>query len=131
MVLLLGLALGCADKGVETGDTSSRLPSLEADLQPIFNRNCVGACHYSDAPSGGMDLSAGVAHSQLVDVASTAVPELSRVAPGEPDASYLVHKLEGTYTSVGGTGTRMPPELVLAPTELQLFRDWIAAGAAE
>jgi hypothetical protein len=50
-----------------------------------------------------------------------------RVAPGNPDASYLVRKLEG---APGITGQRMPfggPFLDAAA--IQQVRAWIAAGA--
>jgi len=31
-----------------------------------------------------------------------------RIAPGEPDQSYLVHKIQGTQATVQGSGQRMP-----------------------
>ncbi len=131
IVIGLSLALGCAGPGVETGDPAAPAPSLAADLQPIFDRNCTGTCHSGEAPASGLVLSPGAAYANLVGVASVQVPSLVRVAPGDPDASYLVAKLEDTHVAVGGSGTRMPPYLRLADNELLLFRDWILAGAAE
>jgi hypothetical protein len=53
---------------------------------------------------------------------------VQRVNPGDPDASYLVRKLEG---APGISGDRMP--LGGAPLGAALIADvraWIAAGAA-
>lgn len=36
------------------------------------------------------------------------VPALKRIRPFRPDSSYLVHKIQGTQTTVGGSGARMP-----------------------
>ncbi|MDP2312438.1 MAG: hypothetical protein Q8P41_05995 [Pseudomonadota bacterium] len=123
--------IACVGSDKETGDSARAAPTLEVDLRPIFNRNCTGSCHAAAAPAEGMDLSAGVAHANLVGVVSAQVPSLERVTPGDPDASYLIDKLEATHVAAGGTGTSMPPELILASNELTLFRDWIATGAAE
>ena len=131
VVIVLVWALGCVGADGDTGDSSADTPAFTEDLQPIFNRNCVGSCHDATTRSGGLTLAADVAYSELVGVPSEQVPSLVRVAPGDPDVSYLLNKLEGTHMSVGGEGTRMPPELVLAQTELDLFRAWIEAGAAE
>jgi hypothetical protein len=65
----------------------------------------------------------------LVGVPSVQVPSLMRVAPGDAESSYLLHKLRGTHVSVGGSGNAMPPYLVLADTELAQFSAWIDAGA--
>ena len=48
-----------------------------------------------------------------------------RVVPGQPNNSYLVHKLEGTAT-VGGF---MPPTGMLGAAEIAAVRQWITDGA--
>lgn len=54
-------------------------------------------------------------------------PELLRVNPGNPDESYLIHKLEGRE---GIVGSRMPlTSPPLSEAELELVRKWIAGGA--
>ena len=64
----------------------------------------------------------------LIGVASTEVPTLMRVAPGDPDASYLLQKLERAMPAVG---VRMPPDQPLAPNKIEAIRQWIAAGAQD
>lgn len=91
-------------------------------IRPVLEARCT-SCHSGADPDGGLDLEA--APTSLVNVASGQDPRL-RVAPGDPDASYLIAKLEGT------AGTRMPlgGAALPAPT-IATFRAWIAAGAPD
>ena len=106
--------------------------SFQEDVQPILTRNCaLAGCHGGGLLGFPLDLSAGVAHGQLVDVPSIESP-LDRVEPGAPDLSYLVHKLQGTYDSVGGACCRMPQgQAPLPEAEIDLIRGWIEQGAAD
>jgi len=63
----------------------------------------------------------------LVNVASAEVPGLLRVNPGNPDASYIVQKIEG----IAAVGVRMPANgpPYLPQDRIDLVRRWIAAGA--
>jgi len=74
-----------------------------------------------------MDLtSTAASFAALVDVASIQVPALDRVEPGDPDNSYLIHKLEGTQS----VGTRMPQGgPFLDQATIDMIRQWIADGA--
>ena len=103
------------------------LTKLQTD---IFTPKCSG-CHNGSAPSGGalpgsMDLRAGHTFANVVNVASLEQPALMRVKPGEPNNSYVVHKLEGTDI----TGSRMPfGGPFLDQATIDKVRSWIAAGA--
>ncbi len=102
---------------------------LSRDVQPIFTVNCTG-CHGGTQPAQGMNLSAGVSHTNIVDVPSVEVPGMRRIRPLQPDSSYLVHKVQGTYSSVGGSGDRMPlGGAPLTATEIGRIRSWILLGA--
>jgi mono/diheme cytochrome c family protein len=129
-VLMIG-ALACSGDG-ESGPTDP--PTSDAGLfaavQSIFTGNCAfSGCHAGDAPQQGMNLSAGLAYSNIVGVASHEVPRLLRVAPSDPDSSYLVLKVEGNAGLVGGVGTQMPLGGVLSQVQIDTIRAWIAAGA--
>jgi len=101
---------------------------FERDIQPFFNQQCY-ACHLRGAEPGGLALEPGVAYDELVGVESTQ-SDLLRVAPGEPESSYLVHKLRGTHLEVGGQGARMPQGGVeVSETVLDAIVRWIEAGA--
>lgn len=101
-----------------------------AQLQTtIFTPICSG-CHTGGGASlpSSMDLSnAAASFAALVGVASTEQSSLQRVTVGNPDASYLVHKLEGAPSI---TGARMPlGGAPLDPALIANVRAWIAAGA--
>ena len=126
IVGVLFVLLACSG-GDDTG-ASPVEPGFD-EIQFIFDRNCTGTCHAGDAPFEGLVLTDAAAWDALVGVPSVQVPSLMRVAPGDAESSYLLHKLRGTHVSVGGSGNAMPPYLVLADTELAQFSAWIDAGA--
>jgi hypothetical protein len=73
-------------------------------------------------------------YNEVVGVASTQLPTMDRVEPGDHTISYLWHKVNGTQASVGGTGGQMPafcsPGVdCLTPAEIAGIASWIDAGA--
>ena len=106
--------------------------TLSGDVQPIFSSNCAfSGCHAGSNPELGLDLSPGQTFGNLVDVPSVQAP-LARVRPLLPDSSYLVHKIQGTQASVGGSGERTPlTGGALTADEIAVIRDWIEAGALD
>jgi len=101
-------------------------PSFSADIQPIFTANCaLAGCHDASA-SQQLNLSAGNAYVNLVNVDAGEVPARKRVLPGNSAASYLVIKIEGNQT-VGG---RMPlGRSPLSAVQIQNIKNWIDRGA--
>jgi len=62
-----------------------------------------------------------------VNVASRQRPSATRVVPGDPDSSYLIHKLEGGPNIAG---VRMPPNgPYLQDGQVLVIRRWIEIGA--
>lgn len=109
-------------------DSGGVQPTLESIQENIFDRSCaVSGCHTGSNPPMDLDLSNGEAESHLVGVDSREVPSLKRVAPGDPDDSYLVRKIEG---GPGIVGVRMPLGRPPLPSEeITVIREWIANGA--
>lgn len=92
----------------------------------IFTPSCaLSGCHAGPAPQLGQDLSAGRAYASIVNVRAVESTRL-RIAPGDPDASYLVSKVKGDATI---TGSRMPPGGALPADKVQLLVDWVRRGA--
>ncbi len=90
------------------------------------------ACHAAGATPPRLD--AAGAWAGLMGPGGGGAPSsqssLLYVKPGDPEQSYLVHKLRGTATSVGGSvGTIMPTDGALAPADLAAVEAWIANGA--
>jgi hypothetical protein len=123
-----------SDEGTDSETTGVEVPDFEMDVQPLFEASCL--CHFM--PSNGdemtapyLTLNAGTGIGELVDVDSTQLPSMKRVAPGDVDNSYLVHKLRGTHIDVGGPSdsNRMPPLAPLAEADIMTIEAWITAGA--
>ncbi len=101
----------------------------------IFVPRCAtSACHSGGPPPPSgvpVSLDADVGWSQLVSVPSVQAP-LILVEPGQPGRSYLVNKLRGSHSSVGGLGNVMPPPAAGAPLteeEILSIEAWIRSGA--
>ena len=116
-----------AAAGVASGGGGNPRPvSFEADVQPIFDENCV-TCHQSSGAPQGLVLEDGQSWRKLLHGRS-AESKLALVAPGKPGESYLLHKLAGTQARTG-SGAQMPPGDPLAPDKVAIVQRWIAAGA--
>jgi hypothetical protein len=139
LLVVAGMAaLACDEKLSDlTGPTPNLEPSFSSIEQNIFQatdssgRAACTQCHTSSGgrtPPQGLSLDPGAAYGSLVGVASRQKPGLLRVNPGNPDESYLVHKLEGRADIVG---QRMPRTAgpFLTEGQMMVIRRWIALGA--
>lgn len=94
----------------------------------VFSQDCATAgCHSGANPPASLNLEAGNAHAMLVGVPSTQQPATMRVAAGNPNASYLIQKLEGA----GGAGIQMPPNNPMEQADIDAIRQWITDGAVD
>jgi hypothetical protein len=137
IVAALALFTACDERLSKIAGPSPNLEPTFASIQrDIFETAdsagrvaCTG-CHTSTGrnPAGGLNLNHDVAYDQLVNVPSRGKPSAIRVVPGDPDASYLVHKLEGRSDIVG---RRMPfsGAPFLTDGQMLILRRWIAIGA--
>ena len=102
-------------------------PSFATDIQEIFNRKgCTASQCHGVARNAGLDLRAGSAHANLVNVTAQGAGGETRVIPGDAQNSYLVKKLEGR-----GAGSLMPlGGTPLDNTDLTNIRNWINQGAS-
>jgi len=114
--------------GQGAGGNGGPVP-LSADFDSIqanvFTPICT-ACHVGASAPQGLILDAQHSYSLLVGIPSTEVPSILRVAPGNPDNSYLIQKLEGH----AAVGQQMPlDETPLPVTTIAFIRQWITDGA--
>lgn len=117
------------DNTSELAAATGNAVGFSSQVQPILTESCTGSgCHGGRMPAEGLDLTAGNAYATLVGVTATQCSERQRVAPGEPESSYLIDKLLGMELC---NGTRMPKGSPLGQAEIQIIMDWIAAGAVE
>ncbi len=104
-------------------------PNFSEIQSNVFTPTCaVSGCHFGAAAAQGLRLDSVNSYGLLVGVASMEVPAIMRVAPGDPNNSYLVQKLQGT-AAIGG---RMPLNRpALDPAAITTIRQWITDGAID
>ncbi|RJP76338.1 MAG: hypothetical protein C4524_10260 [Candidatus Zixiibacteriota bacterium] len=121
--LLAALLWGCSDLGdnAPTGGNGSAVDSVNfaREVLPILQTYCT-SCHSGGNPSANLDLSS---YAGIINAQSPSAPV---VVPGNPDASPLVRRLDGTDPPVMPIGS---PALMVS--QVELIRAWIVQGALE
>jgi hypothetical protein len=137
VALLCCSSIGCDEKlsDIAGPSTPDLAPTFASIQQLVFEtaetggrRNCT-ACHHDvgRTPAGGLNLMHDRAYDSLVNVASPNKPGAIRVVPGNADASYIVHKVEGR---AGIAGVRMPLNgPYLTDGQILILKRWIDIGA--
>ena len=137
-LLAIGLFVGACDQSLSklAGPTPNLEPTFSSIQSEIFEtadssgrKACIG-CHTNVGrnPSSGLNLIHDMAYDQLVNVASRGKPGMTRVVPGDPENSYVVHKVEGR---TGIAGRQMPSggPPFLTDGQILILKRWIAIGA--
>jgi hypothetical protein len=129
-IAVAGVAMGACDEKLSdlTGPTPNLQATFSSIQSEILSQRCAG-CHNGTTRflPALMNLTEGNAYASLVGVASVEQPGLQRVAPGDPENSYLIHKVEGRS---GITGQRMPlAGTPLTDGQILVIRRWIELGA--
>ena len=127
LIVLVSVAAACG------GSSLPDLPdgvsvSYREHLEPLFLKRCV-YCHTTEEPKANLVLEEGVGYGQMVDRASTQVPTLKLVSPGDLEESYLWLKLDQR----AAVGEGMPRTFLgakrLPPVEEERFLKWFEDGA--
>lgn len=137
-IVIVILSAGCDEKLADVaGPTPNLEPTFSSIQSEIFQTtDSAGraACANCHNPNGGafrqvgLDLSSDAAYNLLVGVPSVERPGMLRVAPGDPENSYLMHKIEGRPGIVGLRMPRSGPPY-LTDGQIQIIRRWIEIGA--
>jgi hypothetical protein len=137
VLILAGAVYACDEKLSDlTGPTPDLEPTFASVQSQVFSSTdaagraaCI-TCHTDQgrAPSAGLVLREGAAFQSIVGVPSRNKPGETLVIPGNPDASYIVRKLEGGPDIVG---ERMPRTggPYLTSGQMLVLRRWIQQGA--
>ena len=130
IVFLTGFLAAC-DGGDGTGlpPAGPLGPNFSSIQANVFTPTCATTgCHFGAGAPQGLRLDAASSFALLVGVPSTEESSLLRVAPGDPNNSYLVQKLEGTASS----GQQMPLNAPsLSQATIDVIRQWIIDGAID
>jgi cytochrome c peroxidase len=136
IAMLVAAAAGCdenlSDFAGPTPNLTATFTSIQRD---IFNANdssgrpACTSCHNAQRAqfNGNLNLSGSGAYAELVNAPSSRKAGATRVIPGDPDASYMVQKIEG---APGIVGARMPLNgPFLSSGQVTIIRRWIEQGA--
>lgn len=123
-----GAADPTPDTRTITVESAASQATFSAVQTQIFTASCAfSGCHAGGSPAQGMNLSAGQAYANIVNVRSSEQGSLDRIEPDDPDESYLYLKVTGDSSI---SGSRMPlGSGALNQDLLDLLRDWIERGA--
>lgn len=134
--IMLVTACG-TDSAPSCGEPDPAAPPAAADdVRTILAGNCaLGGCHLHAPGAGGLVLDAS-SSAWLAAVVGVPAQEssLDLVAPGDPQASWLVHKVEGSFCGMTctpglGCGGQMPLGTALSDADRTTIIGWIEAGA--
>lgn len=146
LLVACGGSSSTTDAGTDAGSTPSyKLSGLPdcgtvvdagtvQDLNDILvSTGCAsGGCHgATQSQLFGFSDPAGF-RAANVNVKSAQVPDLNRITPGDPNASYTLYKLVGQHRDAGfeGLGERMPQGgPYLDDAQLCRVLEWVRAGA--
>lgn len=111
------------------GDSGTVPKSFDQLQQLVLTPMCAEPCHKGGAAPKGLSLESGRAVASLVNVPSVEAPGMMRVAPGQPDASWLLVKVAAMDSR--RVGARMPRNgpPFLTSGQVAAVRRWIQAGA--
>jgi hypothetical protein len=138
LVALMVAAAGCAGNGKGLDENGNPIGSDGGEIPVAFDPTFTNiqsnvftpicsACHIGANAPQGLRLDEASSYNLLVGIPSVERPELLRVAPGNPDGSYIIRKLEGGPNIAGA---QMPLNLTPLPqTTINAIRVWISRGA--
>ena len=142
MVALLAAAalFGCAGNGngldsngnpitPGSGSGGALTADFESIQENVFTPICT-KCHIGAGAPMGLQLDAAHSYAMLVGVPSVEQPNVLRVAPGDPNDSYIIRKLEG---APGISGVQMPANgpPYLPQSTIDVISQWITNGAPQ
>jgi hypothetical protein len=143
----------CGSSPASSAGDPSKPVSFHSDVIPIFQQKCAigSSCHgdQSESPgglqlgSGVKVLSAGDILAELVGVKAAEDPAMALVAPGSPEISFVMHKLDGDEATFASDCAASPYNqeyprcgmpMPLSASEMpagtrDVIRRWIAEGA--
>jgi mono/diheme cytochrome c family protein len=115
MVALLGFAVGLVRAAAPP---QADIPD---NVKQLFKNRCA-SCHSGRKPPHGLSWEPDKI-AAAINAPSTEVVSLKIIDTANPDASYILKKVQGGKDI---TGRRMPPGRHLPPADLETLKAWVA-----
>jgi hypothetical protein len=114
-------ALLLSGSGIALSQAASKpTPEIPQNIIQIIKKQCT-SCHTGSRPPMGLSLIPSKI-AAAVDAPSREIPKLKLLDTADPEASYLLKKIEGARDI---TGSRMPKGKHLAEADLEALKAWI------
>jgi methionine-rich copper-binding protein CopC len=129
-LLLMTALAGCAGNGNGISSVEPLAADFKSIQDNIFTPIC-SKCHIGAGAPEGLQLDATHSYAALVGVPSTEQSNVMRVAPNDPNSSYIIRKLEGITSGPDAiAGVRMPfGGPYLPQSTIDVIAQWITDGA--
>ena len=130
----IATAIACTDfeapEEVVLPDVLVPNPVFEQDIQPIFTARCATAsCHNLATQQVGLNLQAGFAYDEIVNVESSSSHDMPYIYPFKPDSSWLVRMIQADPARRFFV-ERMPlGRAPLTDNQIATIINWVNAGA--
>jgi hypothetical protein len=111
-------------------------PTLSSLATGYFATGCAFSGCHGAGPAGGLDLRADGLHARLVGVLAVEADAARRgkrlVVAGDPAASFLLQKVDGTHGADEGDLMPLGVDSPVSPgCRVHMLRAWIAEGAQD
>jgi len=118
-LVMAGLVLGGAGifSALAQGTVAKDIPS---EVAKAFDKQCAG-CHSGLFAPKGLKLSPSKIAS-AIDAPSKEMPKLKLIDTANPEAGYILKKMEGAE---GITGVRMPKGRTMPAADFELIKGWL------
>jgi hypothetical protein len=137
--IVLVAACGNDVASCPTTDFAAQAPAQAtvADVTAIVEEHCaLGGCHLHAPGAGGLvlDVSSPSWPDLVIGVPAQENPAMDLVTAGDPDQSWLVHKVFGEFCGatcdpILGCGAAMPFGAALSDADRATIARWIELGA--
>jgi len=130
--LLTGQPNAGAGGGAGAGASGNPNATLAWVQANVFGPIC-SLCHTGASAPAGLDWSSAAHICANTTHQSTEIPAMKEIATGNPDASYMIWKVQGAGPRGAGldpiSGGQMPLGMTpLSAATIQNMRDWVADG---
>ena len=122
------LLAGCGGGSDQMVSTPQNPTLLDVQAQVFTPRCAISGCHVGSGAPFHLDLSSAAnSEANAIGVASSEMPSLKRIEPGDASMSYLYRKITADPTILGDP---MPASGgPLSASQIALIQEWIDAGA--